>query len=141
MSLDNLYKEVIIDHYKNPRNRGVLDSPELEFNGHNPLCGDTVTLHIQTDGKQVTDIKFQGEGCSISQASISMMTDKIKGLTPDEVLKLVENFRAMMKGEEDPEIDMGELEVLQGVKQFPARIKCALLGWDTLKQAIGQLKS
>ena len=141
MSLDNLYKEVIIDHYKNPHNRGVLDSPELEFNGHNPLCGDTVTLHIQTDGKQVTDIKFQGEGCSISQASISMMTDKIKGLTPDEVLELVENFRAMMKGEEDPEIDMGELEVLQGVKQFPARIKCALLGWDTLKQAIGQLKS
>lgn len=141
MSLDDLYKEVIIDHYKNPRNRGVLESPDLEFNGHNPLCGDTVTLHIQTDGKQVTDIKFQGEGCSISQASISMMTDKIKGLTPDEVLKLVENFRAMMKGEEDPEIDMGELEVLQGVKQFPARIKCALLGWDTLKQAIGQLKS
>ncbi|MCH7495631.1 MAG: SUF system NifU family Fe-S cluster assembly protein [Candidatus Marinimicrobia bacterium] len=141
MSLDDLYKEVIIDHYKNPRNHGVLDSPDLEFNGHNPLCGDTVTLHIQTDGKQVTDIKFQGEGCSISQASISMMTDKIKGLTPDEVLKLVENFRAMMKGEEDPEIDMGELEVLQGVKQFPARIKCALLGWDTLKQAIGQLKS
>ncbi len=141
MSLDDLYKEVIIDHYKNPRNRGVLDSPELEFNGHNPLCGDTVTLHIQTDGKKVTDIKFQGEGCSISQASISMMTAKIMGLTPDEVLALVENFRAMMKGEEDPEIDMGELEVLQGVKQFPARIKCALLGWDTLKQAIGQLKS
>ena len=141
MSLDDLYKEVIIDHYKNPRNRGVLDSPELEFNGHNPLCGDTVTLHIQTDGKKVTDIKFQGEGCSISQASISMMTNKIMGLTPDEVLALVENFRAMMKGEEDPEIDMGELEVLQGVKQFPARIKCALLGWDTLKQAIGQLKS
>jgi len=141
LSLDNLYREVILDHYKNPKNRGELESPDLEFNGHNPLCGDTVTLHLQFDGKKITDVKFQGEGCSISQASISMMTQQIKGLKPDEVIDLAENFRSMMKGEEISDLDMGELEVLQGVKQFPARIKCALLGWDTLKQALGQISN
>ena len=139
MSLDLLYREVILDHYKNPRNRGELESPTLEYDGHNPLCGDTVTLHINTDGEKITEVKFQGEGCSISQASISMMTDRIKGLSTSEVKNLIENFRAMMKGEEDSGIEMGELEVLQGVKQFPARIKCALLGWDTLKQSLAQL--
>ena len=141
MSLDNLYREVILDHYKNTKNRGELQSPDLEFDGHNPLCGDTVTLHLQFDGEKITDVKFQGEGCSISQASISMMTQQIKGLSTEEIIKLAENFRSMMKGEEVIEMDMGELEVLQGVKQFPARIKCALLGWDTLKQAIGQIKT
>jgi len=140
LSLDNLYREVIIDHYKNPKNRGELEAPDLEFNGHNPLCGDTVTLHLQYDGEKITDVKFQGEGCSISQASISMMTQQIKGLNHEDIMKLAENFRSMMKGEEVSDIDMGELEVLQGVKQFPARIKCALLGWDTLKQALAQIK-
>ncbi len=141
MSLDNLYREVILDHYKNPKNRGLLDSPDIEFDGHNPLCGDTVTLHLQFDGEKITDVKFQGEGCSISQASISMMTQQIKGLKPDDIIDLAENFRSMMKGEDISELDMGELEVLQGVKLFPARIKCALLGWDTLKQALGQINS
>jgi len=139
LSLDLLYREVILDHYKNPRNRGELESPTIKFDGHNPLCGDIVTLHLKTDGEKITDVKFQGDGCSISQASISMMTEKIKGLATSEVKELIENFRAMMKGEEDSEIDMGELEVLQGVKQFPARIKCALLGWDTLKQSLAKL--
>jgi len=139
LSLDDLYREVILDHYKNPKNRGELESPDLEFNGHNPLCGDTVTLHLQFDGEKITDVKFQGDGCSISQASISMMTQQIMGLKPDEIMRLAENFRAMMKSEENPDVDMGELEVLQGVKNFPARIKCALLGWDTLKQALGQI--
>ena len=141
MSLDDLYREVILDHYKNPKNRGELESPDLEFDGHNPLCGDTVTLHLQFDGEKITDVKFQGDGCSISQASISMMTQQIKGLNPDEIIKLAENFRSMMKGEDISDFNLGELEVLQGVKQFPARIKCALLGWDTLKQALGQIKS
>ena len=139
MSLDNLYREVILDHYKNPRNRGELDSPTLEYDGHNPLCGDTVTLHINTDGEKITDVKFQGDGCSISQASISMMTNQIVGLSTEEVIELIASFRSMMRGEETGEIDMGELEVLQGVKQFPARIKCALLGWDTLKSALSKL--
>ena len=139
MSLDDLYREVILDHYKNPKNRGELESPDLEFNGHNPLCGDTVTLHLQFDGEKITDVKFQGEGCSISQASISMMTQQIMGMKPDEIMRLAENFRGMMKSEDNSDVDMGELEVLQGVKNFPARIKCALLGWDTLKQALGQI--
>ena len=140
MSLDLLYREVILDHYTNQRHRGELESPTIKFDGHNPLCGDIVTLHLKTDGEKITDVKFQGDGCSISQASISMMTEKIKGLATSEVKELIENFRAMMKGEEDSEIDMGELEVLQGVKQFPARIKCALLGWDTLKQSLAKLE-
>jgi len=141
LSLDDLYRQVILDHYKNPKNRGELESPDLEFDGHNPLCGDTVTLHLQFDGEKITDVRFQGDGCSISQASISMMTQQIKGLNPVQIFELAENFRSMMKGEEISELDMGELEVLQGVKKFPARIKCALLGWDTLKQALGQISS
>jgi nitrogen fixation protein NifU and related proteins len=138
--LDDLYREIILDHYRTPRNRGELPPPATHAQGHNPLCGDEIDVYLQVDGDTVTDIKVAGQGCSISQSSASMMTQAVKGKTVDEVRALVKRFKGMMSIEDadeiDPDVKLGDLEALQGVVKFPVRIKCATLAWNTLLDAM-----
>ncbi|MEO7803791.1 MAG: Fe-S cluster assembly sulfur transfer protein SufU [Actinomycetota bacterium] len=130
--LDDLYKEVILDHYRAPRNRGRNDEADVHLHRDNPLCGDEIDLFIDVEDGKVKKVSFEGKGCSISQASISMMTDKLKGLELLEAEKLAGVFKLMMQGEPPEDIDaLGDLAALQGVQKYPVRIKCALLGWDT----------
>ena len=162
--LEDLYREIILDHYRSPRNRGDLPTPPAHrVEGFNPLCGDEVVLYVDIDDSgRVTDIKVDGQGCSISQSSASMMTAAVKGRTEAETRDLIRAFKAMMSIHErgldgdvmnggadgheldsgpvapDPAVDMGELEALRGVVKFPVRIKCATLSWNTLAQAFDQ---
>jgi nitrogen fixation NifU-like protein len=137
MSLDDLYKEVILDHYQNPRNRGKLESPDIATRGHNPLCGDEVELSLNIDGDHVRDIAFGGRGCSISQASASMMTENVKGHSLGEAEQLADAFKAVMTADGAPDGlgEAEELQALQGVKRYPVRVKCALLPWTALREA------
>jgi nitrogen fixation NifU-like protein len=143
--LEDLYREIILDHYRTPRNRGELPTPPAVFaQGHNPLCGDEVTVYLQLDGDVVSDVKVAGQGCSISQSSASMMSQAIKGRSIGEVRALVRRFKGMMSIEDaEPDGDgngetvaLGDLEALQGVVKFPVRIKCATLAWNTLLDAL-----
>ncbi len=147
MALEELYREVILDHYRNPRNRGHLDEPTATAEGVNPLCGDEIRLELTVADDVITDVAVDGQGCSISQSSASMMTEAIKGKTRQDVEDLVKKFRTMMSLDEsddaglDPERPgsvLGDLEALQGVRQYPVRIKCASLGWNTLLEALGE---
>jgi nitrogen fixation protein NifU and related proteins len=137
VSLDDLYKEVILDHYQNPRNRGKLESPDIATRGHNPLCGDEVELALNVDGESVRDIAFGGRGCSISLASASMMTEYVKGQTLGQAEELADAFKAVMtaNGSSDSLGQAEELQALQGVKRYPVRVKCALLPWSALEEA------
>ena len=144
--LEDLYREIILDHYRTPRNRGELPVPPARHaEGHNPLCGDEITVFLdvqQVDGVDVvTDVKVSGQGCSISQSSASMMSQAVKGKPVAEVRALVRKFKGMMSIEVDGEpgdtdVPLGDLEALQGVVKFPVRIKCATLAWNTLLQAL-----
>jgi len=139
--LEDLYREIILDHYRTPRNRGELDAPAVSAEGHNPLCGDEIRISVSVQDGVVTDVRFSGSGCSISQSSASMMTSAIKGKPVEQVKSIVRRFKQMMTiDEEDSEIDesinLGDLEALQGVVKFPVRIKCATLGWNTLLDAL-----
>ena len=138
--LEDLYREIILDHYKNPRNRGVLPPPAVRSEGHNPLCGDEIEVYLQVENGVVSDVKIAGQGCSISQSSASMMSAAVKGKPVDEVRSLVHRFKHMMSIEEETEPDMsiklGDLEALQGVVKFPVRIKCAVLAWNTLAEGL-----
>ena len=151
--LEDLYREIILDHYRSPRNRGELPTPPaVVAQGHNPLCGDEITVYLQVDGDVVSDIKVAGQGCSISQSSASMMSQAIKGHKVEEVRGLVRRFKGMMSIEEAGDGDgdgdaqpagagdlaLGDLEALQGVVKFPVRIKCATLAWNTLLEALEQ---
>ena len=146
MSLDDLYRAVILDHYRNPRRRGTLDHPDAHADGQNPLCGDEISLDLALDGDRIADVRLQGRGCSISQASASMMAEAVAGKTIAEVEALIHQFKAMMEIEPgDAGIDparpgaaLGDLEALQGVRRFPVRIKCADLPWATLAQALAE---
>ncbi len=135
--LDELYKEVILDHYRKPRNRGRIDEAEVHLHRDNPLCGDEIDLFIDIEDGKVADVSFEGKGCSISQASISMMTEKLKGLSVDDAEELSNVFKQMMQGE-DPsdEASLGDLVALKGVQKYPVRIKCALLGWNTFVDGV-----
>lgn len=136
-NLDTLYRQVIMDHYKNPRNKGVLEEGSLTVNMNNPTCGDRIQLTMKVDDGTVTDAKFEGEGCSISMSSASMMTQAIKGKKLDEALKLSKVFSDMMQGKEyDDDLDLGDIEALQGVSKFPARIKCATLAWKAMEKGL-----
>ena len=149
MSLDDLYREVILDHYRNPRRRGTLDHPDAHADGQNPLCGDEISLDLALDGDRIADVRLQGRGCSISQASASMMAEAVAGKTIAEVEALIHRFKAMMEIEPgDAGIDpsrpgaaLGDLEALQGVRRFPVRIKCADLPWATLAQALEERRA
>jgi nitrogen fixation protein NifU and related proteins len=137
LSLEELYKEVILDHYRAPRNKGRLDPHDVALERNNPLCGDEIELFLKFDGDSVEGIAFEGKGCSISQASASMMTEKIKGVSTKEAQALAESIKRMMAGEEegDPK-ELEDLVSLKGVVKYPVRIKCALLGWNTLLEAL-----
>ncbi|WP_367306453.1 Fe-S cluster assembly sulfur transfer protein SufU [Alicyclobacillus acidocaldarius] len=135
MQLDDLYRQVIMDHYQHPRNRGTLDEGAISVDLRNPSCGDEIHLQLLVDDGIVKDVRFLGSGCSISMASASMMTEAIKGKSIEEAVDLAHAFRAMMRGEDVDLEQMGELEALQGVKKFPARIKCATLAWQALERA------
>lgn len=137
MSLEELYKEVILDHYRAPRNKGRLEPHDVALERNNPLCGDEIELYVRFDGDSVDGIAFEGKGCSISQASASMMTEKIKGMDSKEAREVVESIKRMMSGDEegDPQL-LGDLISLKGVVKYPVRIKCALLGWNTLQEAL-----
>jgi nitrogen fixation protein NifU and related proteins len=136
-SLDELYKEVILDHYRSPRNRGRLEPTDFDLHRDNPLCGDEIHVYAQVDDGRITGIAFEGKGCSISQASVSMMTEKIKGLPLEDAEGLANQFKSMMQGDnpQDPE-RLGDLIALQGVQKYPVRIKCALLGWNTFLEGL-----
>lgn len=138
--LEDLYREIILDHYKSPRNRGTLEPPAIRTEGHNPLCGDEIEVYIAVDNNIVSDIKISGQGCSISQSSASMMSAAIKGKSVAEVRALIHRFKHMMSIEDVEEPDtsapLGDLEALQGVVKFPVRIKCAVLAWNTLAEGL-----
>ena len=162
--LEDLYREIILDHYRSPRNRGELDTPPAtRVEGFNPLCGDEIVLYVDTDGEIIQDIRIGGQGCSISQSSASMMSAAVKGKTLREVRDLTKAFKAMMsiheqsldgegegleesgdsglaadEVEDAPEVSLGDLEALRGVVKFPVRIKCATLSWNTLAQGIDE---
>jgi nitrogen fixation NifU-like protein len=151
MALEELYREVILDHYRNPRNKGHLDHPEATAQGVNPLCGDEINIEISFEADKVSEVAVSGQGCSISQSSASMMTEAIKGKTREEIAGLVAKFRQMMSLDQSVESDqgdglgldperpgsvLGDIEALQGVRQYPVRIKCASLGWNTLLEAL-----
>jgi nitrogen fixation NifU-like protein len=137
VSLDDLYKEVILDHYRAPRNKGKLDPHDVALERNNPLCGDEIELFLRFDGESLEGIAFDGKGCSISQASASMMTEKVKGLSTKDAAALAESIKAMMAGEAEGDADqLGDLVSLKGVVKYPVRIKCALLGWNTLVEAL-----
>jgi len=137
VSLEDLYKEVILDHYRAPRNKGRLDPHDVALERNNPLCGDEIELFLKFDGENLEGIAFDGKGCSISQASASMMTEKVKGLSAEEASQLAETIKSMMAGEGDGDPNqLGDLVSLKGVVKYPVRIKCALLGWNTLVEAI-----
>ena len=137
MALDDIYKEVILDHYKNPRNKREMRDAHRSASQHNPLCGDEIQVFVHEAGGKVLDVSFVGQGCSISQSSASMMTEAVAGRTRDEVGELVGGFRGMMAGETEPDEEaFGELVALKGVVKYPVRVKCAVLSWDTLQEAL-----
>ncbi len=147
MAIDELYREVILDHYRNPRRRGTLEGSHVHAEGENPSCGDEFSLDLAVDDDTVTDIAIQGQGCSISQASGSMMAEAVVGKHVSDVRELAHRFKRMMSIEEGenpvdpsrPGAVLGDLEALQGVRRFPVRIKCADLPWATLENALGQI--
>lgn len=138
INLDTLYRQVIMDHYQHPRNRGEFDNDALTIEMNNPSCGDRIFLQFQLDDGIIQDIKFTGEGCSISLASASMMTEAVKGKTVEEALKMSELFSQMMLGEavDIEQFGLEDIEALQGVSQFPARIDCATLSWKAMERVV-----
>jgi nitrogen fixation protein NifU and related proteins len=146
MPLDNLrtlYQQVILEHYKKPRHRGVTDPVHRHQRGHNPSCGDTIDLTVQLNeaGDRIEDVKFEGEGCAIALSSADLMADAARGKTISEALEMVQQFQKMMKGEAEFPKEQRKLNVMQGVAQFPVRIKCATLTWHTLRAALEQTQS
>jgi nitrogen fixation protein NifU and related proteins len=134
MSLQELYQEVIIDHGRNPRNKGILENANHHQIGYNPLCGDQLTIYILEKDQCVSEVRFEGSGCAISMASASLMTEAIKGKTISAVIELFERFHSMLI--DGKETDLGKLNVLSGVQAYPMRVKCATLAWHTLKAAL-----
>jgi nitrogen fixation NifU-like protein len=135
--LDDLYKEVILDHYKSPRNKRELPDATSSLHKNNPLCGDEITIHARLEDGKVSEVTFEGQGCSISQASASMLTETVAGKTVDNAADLTREFRGMMEGSVDPDEDaFGDLIALKGVVKYPVRIKCAVLAWDVLQDVL-----
>lgn len=138
--INALYQEMILDHYRRPRNKGEIENPDETIVMKNPLCGDEITIQLRYDGDKIEDVGFVGRGCSISQASASMMTQLVKGKNTDEIDTLRERFRDMVMGTEPAADDksLGPLRALGGVAKFPARVKCALLAWNALEEGLKQ---
>ena len=137
MALEEIYKEVILDHYKNPRNKREMADAPLTCSKNNPLCGDEITVYVNAEDGKVLEVSFVGQGCSISQSSASMMTEAVSGKTVEQVEALASDVRAMLAGELEPDEDtFGELVALNGVVKYPIRVKCAVLAWDVLQEAL-----
>ena len=136
--LSALYQEVILDHYRRPRNKGALEAPTSHASLRNPLCGDEVDVQVKMSEGRVADVRFGGQGCSISQASASMMTELVKGRTPEEVHALGERFAAMIRGEPGAASDaaLGQARALSGVSRFPTRVRCAMIAWEAVARAV-----
>lgn len=141
-NLDQLYRSVIMDHYKNPRNKGEIEDGALTVDMNNPTCGDRIHLTLQVEDGIVKDAKFDGEGCSISMSSASMMIQLVKDKKVEEAVELADIFSKMMLGEDfdDEKYDLGDVEALQGVAKFPARIKCATLAWKAMEKGVTEDK-
>ncbi len=138
--LDDLYRELILDHYRHPHHRGALAHATYKAEGYNPLCGDEIEVQLELDDGVITDVAFGGRGCSISQASASMMTDAVKGRSRDEALELLKSFKQMMlEPEKEPSEELGDLEAFQGVAKFPVRVKCATLAWHVLEEGLEKM--
>ena len=137
MALDDIYKETILDHYKNPRNKRALPGAAVTRTKNNPLCGDEITVSANLEDGKLLEVTFEGAGCSISQSSASMMTEAVSGKPVSDALALAAEFRGMMAGEVEPDEDgFGDLVALKGVVKYPIRIKCAVLAWDVLQEAL-----
>ena len=136
--IEDLYQEILLDHYRRPRNFGALPGADREVDGHNPLCGDRLHLALRLDGDRLAEVRFEGSGCAISTASASMMTEAVRGRRVGEVLALAERFRQMLTGEgaAGAAEELGELAALGGVREFPMRVKCATLAWHALRAAL-----
>ena len=143
MNLNELYQEIILEHYKHPHNKGNLQQPDASAEGRNPMCGDEIKVSIEIDGNIIKDIRFDGSGCAISQASASVMTDSVKGMTLDQAREVMQAFSHMIKGGElISKIDHeSELAAFQGVAAYPTRIKCAMLAWNALKKSLEQFET
>lgn len=137
-NLENLYRQVIMDHYRNPRNKGLIEGDDYcKVHLKNPTCGDDVTITLKIEDDRISDVTFDGSGCSISMSAASVMSETVKGKTVEEAKSIIQNYLNMLKGEPiDESIDMGEAIVYQGVAKFPARFKCATISWQALSQAI-----
>jgi len=141
MDLDSVYTELIMEHNKNSRNKHSLEAADLSEHGHNPSCGDDITLELKFDGDTISDAAFTGSGCAISQASTSIMIDLIKGKSIEEALDLVETFIAMIKKDIEDQQELRKLKdamALKNISNMPARVKCAVLSWHTLKEALNE---
>lgn len=140
--LTDLYQEIILDHNRQPRNFAVLDHPDHQAEGHNPLCGDKVTVYLKLDGDRLQEVTFQGNGCAISQASASLMTEALRGKTRAEARHLFDLFHQLLTGSDEQrltaEAELGKLGALGGVSEYPMRVKCATLAWHTLRTALDQ---
>lgn len=140
IQLNELYREVIMDHYRSPRNKGELANPTVSIDLNNPLCGDEITLQLEVENGTIKQARFSGQGCSISQASASMMTHQVQGKSVKEAGEMLGLFKQMMHGDEEAGKSLGDLLALHGVSKFPVRIKCALLSWEALERSLEQLE-
>jgi nitrogen fixation NifU-like protein len=137
LALEDLYKEVILEHYKNPRNKRALPGADRSCRKNNPLCGDEIAIHAHLADGRIAEVTFEGQGCSISQASASMLTEAVTGRPVEEAEALAADFRGMMEGRVEPdEEEFGDLIALRGVVKYPVRIKCAVLAWDVLQEVL-----
>ena len=134
MQLDELYRQVIMDHYQHPRNQGDLQGDAMTVDLKNPTCGDEIHLQLALQGAVVNDVRFKGTGCSISMSSASMMTEAVKGKSLQDALLIMAEFKKMIRGEDYDEELLGDLEALSGISKFPARVKCATLAWNALER-------
>lgn len=135
--LQELYQQVVIDHYKHPRNYKKVEGANRTVEGYNPLCGDHLWIHLKVEDGMVKDVGFEGSGCAISKASASLMTESVKGKSQQEIEVLFKKFQDMVTGKSEPDMDeLGKLAIFGGVRDFPTRVKCAILGWHTLKAAL-----
>jgi nitrogen fixation NifU-like protein len=142
-ALNSLYQQLILEHYRHPHNKAELPERTVEIHMHNPVCGDEIRLQLRVDGERIEDARFLGQGCSISQAAVSMMTDLLKGKSLSEADDLAKRFTELMHGDAEAAKDrsLGDLRSLQGVSKFPVRVKCALLGFDALQEALKKTAS
>lgn len=135
--MNDLYSDILLDHYRLPRNKGTLADETTHAEGKNPLCGDELTLYLKIEGDRVADISFEGKGCAISMASASMLTEDLKGRTVDEVKRRIGQFRSLIREGKEPEGEsMDDIALLVGVAQLPVRVKCATLPWTTMEEAL-----